>query len=97
MRIRRTAACLGCLFVSLLPVGIDSTLAAGKNPFGLRTADANGCRLMDGRGFEAPTIVLMAGAYRQPPPGPTVALKVIDVAIEAGCDIHEPDELGFSP
>jgi len=31
--------------------------------FGLRTKDKNPCRLTDGRGFEAPTIVLMTGAY----------------------------------
>ena len=31
--------------------------------FGLRTKDKIPCRLTDGRGFEAPTIVLMTGAY----------------------------------
>ncbi len=52
------------------------------------------CRLSDGRGFEA-SPVLMAGAYDKLRPNAAVVLKVIDVAIEVGCDIDEPDELGF--
>lgn len=81
--------------VAILAAG--SACAEPANPLGLHTTDASGCRLSDGRGFEAPTIVLMAGAYDKLPPNAAVALKVIDVAIKAGCDIDEPDELGFSP
>ncbi|MAL02677.1 MAG: hypothetical protein CL625_00145 [Arenimonas sp.] len=65
--------------------------------FGLRTKDKNPCRLTDGRGFEAPTIVLMAGAYDKLSKDKVVVLEVIDAAINAGCDIDEPDELGLSP
>jgi uncharacterized protein len=65
--------------------------------FGLRTKDKNPCRLTDGRGFEAPTIVLMTGAYDKLSKDKVVVLKVIDTAINAGCDIDEPNELGFSP
>ena len=65
--------------------------------FGLRTKDKNACRLIDGKDFEAPTIVLMAGAYDKLSREKVVVLKVIDTAINAGCDIDEPDELGFSP
>jgi len=65
--------------------------------FGLRTKDKNPCRLTDGRGFEAPTIVLMTGAYDKLSKDKVAVLKVIDTAINAGCDIDEPDELGFSP
>jgi len=39
----------------------------------------------------------MAGAFREPSLGPETALKIIDVAIGAGCDIDEPDALGLSP
>ena len=74
-----------------------SACAGPSNPLGLRTTDANGCHLTDGRGFEAPTIVLMAGAYDKRLLDAAVVLEVIDVAIKAGCDIDEPDELGFSP
>lgn len=65
--------------------------------FGLRTTDESGCHLTDGRGFEAPTIVLMAGAYDKLSEESALALKVIDTAIASGCDIDEPDELGMSP
>lgn len=65
--------------------------------FGLHTTDASGCHLTDGRGFEAPTIVLMAGAYDKLSEESALALKVIDTAIASGCDIDEPDELGMSP
>lgn len=65
--------------------------------FGLRTTDASGCRLTDGRGFEAPTIVLMAGAYDKLTQEAAVVLKVIDTAIASGCDVDEADELGLSP
>ncbi len=65
--------------------------------FGLRTKDKNPCRLTDGRGFEAPTIVLMTGAYDKLSKDKIALLKVIDTAINAGCDIDEPDELGLSP
>lgn len=65
--------------------------------FGLRTKDKNPCRLTDGRGFEAPTIVLMTGAYDKLSKDKVAVLKVIDTAINAGCDIDEPDELGLSP
>jgi len=65
--------------------------------FGLRTKDKNPCRLTDGRGFEAPTIVLMTGAYDKLSKDKVAVLIVIDTAINAGCDIDEPDELGFSP
>jgi len=65
--------------------------------FGLRTKDKNACRLTDGRGFEAPTIVLMTGAYNKLSEEKVVVLEVIDTAINAGCDIDEPDELGLSP
>ncbi|WP_313009320.1 hypothetical protein [Stutzerimonas nitrititolerans] len=65
--------------------------------FGLRTKDKNPCRLTDGRGFEAPTIVLMTGAYDKLSKDKVASLKVIDTAINAGCDIDEPDELGLSP
>lgn len=81
--------------VAILAAG--SACAEPANPLGLHTTDASGCRLSDGRGFEAPTIVLMAGAYDKLLPEAAVALKVINEAIEAGCDIDEPDELGFSP
>ncbi len=65
--------------------------------FGLRTKDGNVCRLTDGKDFEAPTIVLMTGAYDKLSGDKVVVLKVIDTATNAGCDIDEPDELGFSP
>lgn len=65
--------------------------------FGLRTKDKNPCRLTDGRGFEAPTIVLMAGAYDKLTQEAAVVLKVIDTAIASGCDVDEADELGLSP
>ncbi|MCQ4298116.1 hypothetical protein NAU58_21290 [Pseudomonas stutzeri] len=65
--------------------------------FGLRTKDNNACRLTDGKDFEAPTIVLMAGAYDKLSKDKVVVLEVIDTAINAGCDIDEPDELGLSP
>lgn len=86
------------LFVALawaLPIG-----AAWSTPLasmGLRTTDATGCHLTDGRGFEAPTIVLMTGAYREPFLQSDTALEIIEVAIAAGCDIDEPDALGLSP
>lgn len=83
------------VLVAILAAG--SACAEPANPLGLHTTDASGCRLSDGRGVEAPTIVLMAGAYDKLPPNAAVALKVIDVAIKAGCDIDEPDELGFRP
>ncbi len=60
--------------------------------FGLRTTDASGCRLTDGRGFEAPTIVLMAGAYDK-----LTQVRPFDTAIASGCDVDEADELGLSP
>ncbi|MGM3386878.1 hypothetical protein KXR94_04385 [Stutzerimonas stutzeri] len=53
--------------------------------------------MTDGKDFEAPTIVLMTGAYDKLSGDKVVVLKVLDTAINAGCDIDEPDELGFSP
>lgn len=65
--------------------------------FGLHTKDKNPCSLTDGRGFEAPTIVLMAGAYDKLSKDKVAVLKIIETAINAGCAIDEPDELGLSP
>lgn len=72
-------------------------LAEALSSFGLRTTDASGCHLTDGRGFEASTIILMAGAYDKLSQESALALKVIDTAIASGCGIDEPDELGLSP
>ncbi|VXC48738.1 conserved exported hypothetical protein [Pseudomonas sp. 9Ag] len=81
----------------VLALAIGTASSTSLAAVGLRTTDATGCHLTDGRGFEAPTIVLMAGAFREPSLGPETALKIIDVAIGAGCDIDEPDALGLSP
>tara|TARA_R100001143_G_scaffold61816_1_gene63566 strand:- start:165 stop:620 length:456 start_codon:yes stop_codon:yes gene_type:complete len=81
----------------VLALAIGTASSTSLATMGLRTTDATGCHLTDGRGFEAPTIVLMTGVFREPSLGPDTALKIIDVAIGAGCNMDEPDGLGLSP
>lgn len=96
-RLALAALVTGLSVVLACGLAVGTAWSAPLASMRLRTTDATGCRLTDGRGFEAPTIVLMAGAYREPSLKPDIALKIIDVAIAAGCDIDEPDALGLSP
>ncbi|WP_415845005.1 hypothetical protein ACMYUJ_19785 [Stutzerimonas zhaodongensis] len=97
MRLALAAPVTGLSVVLACGLAVGTAWSAPLASMGLRTTDATGCRLTDGRGFEAPTIVLMAGAYRERSLKSDMALKIIDVAIAAGCDIDGPDALGLSP
>jgi hypothetical protein len=84
------------MVIALLLAGIGMAHADALTSFGLRAADPAGCTLTDGKGFEAPTIVLMISAYGDQAGG-AFALELIDKAIAAGCEIDEPDQMGLSP
>ncbi|MDH2432554.1 hypothetical protein QCD60_08245 [Pokkaliibacter sp. MBI-7] len=63
---------------------------------GLTMVDKNGCRLSDGS-VEISTINLMTAAYDEPGLSRESVVRVIKKAIDVGCDVNEPDQIGVSP
>ena len=63
---------------------------------GLETTDESGCYMTDGKSI-FPTINSMVAAYGNKSVKNEIVLKIIDVAVKAGCDIHAPDAAGLSP
>ncbi len=65
---------------------------------GLEASGKDGCYLSDGKKVVGPTIGVMVDAYDQHPrlPNP-IAVAIIQTAIDAGCNLHEPNAVGLSP
>lgn len=82
----------------LLAACSASTLAEDINlaALGLKAVDKKGCHLSDGS-VEASTLNLMTAAYDEPGLSHDSVIRVISKAIDAGCDIDEPDQIGVSP
>lgn len=65
---------------------------------GIEASDKTGCHLSDGEKPIGNTIGLMVDAYgNHPKLENETILKIINIAIEAGCNIDETNPLGLSP
>ncbi len=62
---------------------------------GLQPMDERGC-VLGNAGMQAPTLTLMAAAYGESEARKTMALKEMKQALEAGCPVDEPDQMGLS-
>lgn len=65
---------------------------------GIEASGKDGCHLSDGKRVLGSTIGLMVDAYDDHPrlPNETI-LAVIQTAIDAGCNVNEPNAVGLSP
>lgn len=65
---------------------------------GIETSGKDGCYLSDGKAVLGSTISLMVDAYDHHPKLPNQTIvAVIQKAIDAGCNINEPNAAGLSP
>ncbi|WP_199930445.1 hypothetical protein [Sedimenticola thiotaurini] len=65
---------------------------------GLEASGKDGCYLSDGERLVGPTIGLMVDAYDHHPRLPNqVIVAVMQTAIDAGCNLNEPNAVGLSP
>ncbi|AEF21121.1 hypothetical protein [Pseudomonas fulva] len=62
---------------------------------GLQPMDERGC-VLGNAGMQAPTLTLMAAAYGESEARKDMALKQMKQALEAGCPVDEPDQMGLS-
>ena len=88
-------------FVFSILFFLTSTLHASEGSLrsvGLETTDSSGCYVTDGKGMVAPTITVMVEAYgKHPRLSNDRILSVIQVASNAGCDMHVTDNVGLTP
>lgn len=63
--------------------------------FGLQAMDERGCVLGNAT-VQAPTLTLMAAAYGEPEERKGMVLAQMKKALEAGCPVDEPDQVGLS-
>ncbi|WP_290583129.1 ankyrin repeat domain-containing protein [Ketobacter sp.] len=83
------------LFLLLMVSGNLLASEASLKAVGLESTDESGCYLTDGKSI-FPTIPTMVAAYDDARVDKNIVLKVIDVAVSAGCDINAPDNQGLS-
>lgn len=62
---------------------------------GLQPMDERGC-VLGNAGMQAPTLTLMAAAYGESEARKDMALAQMKQALEAGCPVDEPDQMGLS-
>ncbi len=62
---------------------------------GLQAMDERGC-VLGNAGMQAPTLTLMAAAYSESEARKEMALAQMKQALEAGCPVDEPDQMGLS-
>lgn len=62
---------------------------------GLQVMDERGC-VLGNAGMQAPTLTLMAAAYGESEARKDMALAQMKQALEAGCPVDEPDQMGLS-
>ncbi|SDH73655.1 hypothetical protein SAMN05216588_1075 [Pseudomonas flavescens] len=75
-----------------------SSLAHGEDArqdHGLQVMDERGC-VLGNASMQAPTLTLMAAAYGESPARKAMALTQMKEALEAGCPVDEPDQIGLS-
>lgn len=63
--------------------------------FGLQAMDERGC-VLGNANVQAPTLTLMAAAYGESEERKGMALAQMKKALEAGCPVDEPDQVGLS-
>lgn len=62
---------------------------------GLQVIDERGC-VLGNASMQAPTLTLMAAAYGESQARKAMALAQMKEALEAGCPVDEPDQMGLS-
>lgn len=62
---------------------------------GLQAMDERGC-VLGNASMQAPTLTLMAAAYSEAEARKEMALAQMKQALEAGCPVDEPDQMGLS-
>ena len=62
---------------------------------GLQPMDERGC-ILGNASMQAPTLTLMAAAYGESEARKGMALAQMKQALEAGCPVDEPDQMGLS-
>lgn len=62
---------------------------------GLQPMDERGC-VLGNASMQAPTLTLMAAAYGESEARKDMALAQMKQALEAGCPVDEPDQMGLS-
>ncbi|KAB0551076.1 hypothetical protein F7R01_07720 [Pseudomonas argentinensis] len=87
MRFRLLTACL-------LAAGVAHADDLQKD-HGLQVMDERGC-VLGNAGMQAPTLTLMAAAYGESEARKDMALAQMKQALEAGCPVDEPDQMGLS-
>ncbi|TBV05921.1 hypothetical protein DNK34_11850 [Pseudomonas dryadis] len=66
-----------------------------QRDFDLQAMDEQGCMLGNATA-QAPTLTLMAAAYGESEERKGMALAQMKKALEAGCPVDEPDQMGLS-
>ncbi|WP_155952561.1 hypothetical protein [Pseudomonas sp. URMO17WK12:I4] len=79
-----------CLLVASAALAEDV-----QKDHGLQPMDERGC-VLGNAGMQAPTLTLMAAAYGESEARKDLALKQMKQALEAGCPVDEPDQMGLS-
>ncbi|SDE89259.1 hypothetical protein [Phytopseudomonas seleniipraecipitans] len=100
-RVRRTLSASPGFFQ--LPVGLMGLcLLVGvaqaedvQNDHGLQVMDERGC-VLGNASMQAPTLTLMAAAYGESEARKDMALAQMTQALDAGCPVDEPDQMGLS-
>lgn len=65
------------------------------NDHGLQIMDERGC-VLGNASMQAPTLTLMTAAYGESEARKDLALAQINQALDAGCPVDEPDQMGLS-
>ncbi|WP_156152627.1 MULTISPECIES: hypothetical protein [Pseudomonas] len=66
-----------------------------QDDHGLQVIDERGC-VLGNASMQAPTLTLMAAAYGESPARKDMALAQMKEALQAGCPVDEPDQMGLS-
>ncbi|MFC6633642.1 ankyrin repeat domain-containing protein [Microbulbifer taiwanensis] len=88
------------LIVAILALNVSHTWASVESlrSVGIEASGQNGCYLSNGKSVLGPTIGMMVDAYENHPKLPNKTIEaVIQTAIDASCNINEPNSSGLSP
>lgn len=88
------------LLLAFLSIAASHCLASPESlrSVGIETSGKDGCYLSDGNAILGATINLMVDAYDHHPKLPNQTIvAVIQTAIDAGCNINEPNVSGLTP
>lgn len=88
------------ILITFLTIAASQSLASPESlrSVGIEASGKDSCYLSDGKEVLGATINLMVDAYDDHPKLPNQTIvAVIQTAIDAGCNINEPNAAGLSP